>query len=423
MNSLSFTVQDIIGALLGCLLFPLIMVTPGYVIGLVFDLFNFKSRLLLVRILISIVLSISVCPILIYLSYRLVGSWAAWLILFTFLAGFIGLILTGWVRRDTRKQIIGDEKTKRYQLWALLLGASWAAFCIFCLVDIQLGNRLYYTVIGLDYTTRAALIDAITRTGVPPINPSYYPGQPEPLTYLYYFWYILGSLVDQAGGKWVDSRAALIASVCWCGLGLMATIALYLRLRNPSGGPKAWRSAFLGIGFLLVSGLDIIPVTFYMILARFQIGVIGLIDDIEHWNDQITAWVGAVQWVPNHVASLIACLTGMMLIQSIAPDKLLAPEIEPDRDSRISVCFGAGIVGMDHPVVRGVLGRLDAGEILRREKPATDWAHGAGGCYRVAGFCTIHHRFETRRARRTFIGCAALVIRREAISTCHGVYQ
>ena len=95
------------------------------------------------------------------------------------------------------------------------------AFCIYCLVDIQLGNRLYYTVVSLDYTTRAALIDAITRTGAPPINPSYYPGHPEPLTFLYYFWYILGSLIDQPGGKWVDSRAALFASVCWCGLGLM----------------------------------------------------------------------------------------------------------------------------------------------------------------------------------------------------------
>ena len=50
MNSLSFTMQDFIGSLLGCLLFPLIMVTPGYVISWVFDLFHFKSRLPLVRI-------------------------------------------------------------------------------------------------------------------------------------------------------------------------------------------------------------------------------------------------------------------------------------------------------------------------------------------------------------------------------------
>ncbi len=327
MNSLSFTAQDIIGSLLAFWLFLLILVTPGYVIGRVFDLFNFKSRLPLVRILISIVVSISVCPILIYLSYRLVGNWLVWLILFAFLAGFLGLIIAEWAHRDIRKQITCEGKHKRYQFWALCLGAGWVAFCILNLVDIQLGNRLYYTVISLDYTTRAALINAITRTGVPPVNPSYYPGHPKPLTFLYYFWYILGSLIDQLGGKWVDSRAALIASVCWCGLGLMATIALYLRLRNPQGGSKAWRSAFMGIGFLLVSGLDIIPVAFYMILARLQIGVIGLIDDIEHWNDQITAWAGAVQWVPNHVASLIACLTGMMLIQSIEANQSLRQKI------------------------------------------------------------------------------------------------
>ena len=83
----------------------------------------------------------------------------------------------------------------------------------------------------------------------------------------------------------------------------------------------------MGIGFLLVSGLDIIPVAFYVTLARIQLGVIGLIDDIEHWNDQITAWVGAVQWVPNHVACLVACLTAMMLVQSIESNKSLREKI------------------------------------------------------------------------------------------------
>jgi len=33
MNPLSFTVQDIIGTILAFLLFPLVMVTPGYVVA------------------------------------------------------------------------------------------------------------------------------------------------------------------------------------------------------------------------------------------------------------------------------------------------------------------------------------------------------------------------------------------------------
>ena len=115
MNSLSFTAQDIIGDLMGCLLFPLIVVAPGYVVGWIYNLFHFKNRLPLVRVLISILLSISVCPILIYLSYRLAGSWLVWLVLSSFLAGFAWLILAERTHRAARKQASGAGKTKRYQ--------------------------------------------------------------------------------------------------------------------------------------------------------------------------------------------------------------------------------------------------------------------------------------------------------------------
>jgi hypothetical protein len=37
--------------------------------------------------------------------------------------------------------------------------------------------------------------------------------------------------------------------------------------------------------------------------------------DIEHWNEQVTAWVGMLFWVPHHVAALISCVTGLMILQ------------------------------------------------------------------------------------------------------------
>lgn len=39
--------------------------------------------------------------------------------------------------------------------------------------------------------------------------------------------------------------------------------------------------------------------------------------DIEDWNEQITAWMGAVNWVPHHIAGLIACMAAFLLIQSV----------------------------------------------------------------------------------------------------------
>ena len=103
---------------------------------------------------------------------------------------------------------------------------------LFLLVDIQIGTKLYFANVSYDYTTRIAVINAISRTGVPPINPSYFPGHPEKLTYLYYYWYILPSIIDLIGGRFVNSRQAMTAGTIWGGICLMAIIALYLHLRN-----------------------------------------------------------------------------------------------------------------------------------------------------------------------------------------------
>jgi hypothetical protein len=189
------------------------------------------------------------------------------------------------------------------------------------IIDLQWGHRLYFNIIAYDYATRASVINAITRTGVPPLNPSYYPGQPIKLTFLYYFWYILCSLVDQLGGRWVDARAALFASVIWAGLALMSAIALFLRMRNRDRGAQIWYDAFLGIGLLLVSGLDVFPSTFYMIFPRFLIGHF-IEGDIEQWNEQITAWTGSAIWTPHHLAAMIACIVGWMLIVSTRTESL-----------------------------------------------------------------------------------------------------
>lgn len=66
----------------------------------------------------------------------------------------------------------------------------------------------------------------------PLFNPSYFPGHPEYINSLYYFWYILCSVIDQFGGNLVDARMALIAGDAWIGIILVSTMFLYLKLRN-----------------------------------------------------------------------------------------------------------------------------------------------------------------------------------------------
>jgi hypothetical protein len=216
------------------------------------------------------------------------------------------------------------------------------AIAIFSLIDIQWKKQLYFSVVAFDLTTRTAIVDAITRTGVPPINPSYFPGHPVPLTFIYYFWYIPCSLIDQLGGRWIDARMAMIASITWCGLALMSVIALYLRLRTGGNAGTIRKSALLGIGLLLVSGLDVIPAAIYMIGTRLSIGAMWPAGDIEHWNTIISAWAGSLLWVPQHVASLIACITALLLMQS-SRGKQLSHQITIMVITGLSLASAAGL--------------------------------------------------------------------------------
>jgi hypothetical protein len=300
---MNFTLQDILSTTLAFCLFPLVIVFPGYVFGWVFNLFDFRARLLPARFAISLLLSVAISPIFYYLII-------SWLSLKTAVVITILITLAFVVLFIREKPTLPKNGPWRILFWISL---GWLVFAIFALVDLQLGSHeLYFSVASYDQSTRVSIIDAMTRTGVPPINPSYYPGHYVKLTFLYFFWYILGSIIDFTGGSFVDARAALFASIIWCGFALMAMISFYLRLRNGRIGGKIWQHAFIGIASLLITGLDILPTLVFMRLGS------GAIGDLEHWNEQITAWVGSLLWVPHHVAGLIAGFVGVMLVHSVS---------------------------------------------------------------------------------------------------------
>lgn len=279
---MNFTLHDIIGTSMGVALFPLVLVFPGYIFGWIFDLFQFRTRLLPARLGVSVILSVAISPIFYYLISSLLSLNAALIVSLLMAVAFVALLM---YEKPTFPQV----GSWRSFFWISL---GWAVFAIFSLVDLQWGNQeLYFSVASLDHTTRVSIIDAMTRRGVPPVNPSYFPGYPVKLTFLYFFWYILCSIIDIAGGQLVNARTALFASVIWCGFALMALIAFYLRQRD--GGGRILRRAMLGIAFLSISGLDVIPA---IALMRYGNGALG---DLEHWNEQITAWRGCRITLPR----------------------------------------------------------------------------------------------------------------------------
>jgi len=299
MTETNFMLQDIASTLLGFFLFPLVIIVPGYVVGWFLDLLEFRRRFLHSRLALSVLFSFAVSPILFYLSSSLISFLGTSILLAFLVVVFIAIVFND-------KPVILPVQNKGIR-WVFIGAVVWTVFALFFLVDIQIGRELYYTVVGFDQATRISIVDAMARTGVPPVNPSYYPGYPVKLNFLYFFWYVLGGLVSFIGSSAVDARGAFFASTMWSGLGLMTAVSFYLRLRGKEKGVNIWTLVTTGIGLLTVTGLDMFPVILAMSHSRTPV------PDIEHWNEQIGAWIGSVMWVPHHVAALVAGLTGIFL--------------------------------------------------------------------------------------------------------------
>ena len=310
----NFMIQDLIGTLVAFCLFPLFLLIPGYVLGWFMDVLSFRRRGFATRIPLGIALSVAVCPILTYLMVRIVSFAFVWVIYAATWLTFLVLVANN-VRRSGFRTILTIIRRSHVPI---LIISAWIVVATFSLIDFQAAGNLYISVVSGsgDYTKHVAVTDAITRTGIPPINPSFFPGYPVELFY-YYFWFLMCSLVDRLGGSLVTARLAVFASAIWIGIALMAVVSLYLWFLKPDDHKRVRSTVTIGMGLLLISGLDIIPVSVRELSYLITRSHGRIYDHVEHWNEQITSWLNAVLWVPHHVASLLACLTGLLLLQSI----------------------------------------------------------------------------------------------------------
>ena len=120
------------------------------------------------------------------------------------------------------------------------------------------------------------------------------------------------SLVQRLGGGTVGPRHALIGGTFWVGAALIALLALYLRLFSRSESPLRGRLR-TAVLLLAVTGLDILPTLFFLIL--YAAGIFGVVlPSVEWWNQQLAWFVFTTLWTPHAIAALIACFTGFLLI-------------------------------------------------------------------------------------------------------------
>ncbi|MGA3126749.1 MAG: hypothetical protein ABSD13_08515 [Candidatus Korobacteraceae bacterium] len=300
---LNLTVADLAQTTLATFAFALFLLPPGYLLGLAGNAFGMRSRSAAEKILFSAAYSIAVTPILAVLVTRL-SSYKVTLALFLLLAV---ISISTLVRQLPLPA--GFLSRIQCSTW-ILLGMMFAWFLLvqFSLADLQIGQRLYVNYVAYDHSVRVPLVEAAARTGVPPLNPFYALGKIPVLRY-YYYWYVVCALPVQLFG--LSARACLNASIFWSGLGLSSIIPLFLKYVLGERENLRGKSV-IAVALLAVTGLDLIP--YFALVLKFHIWL----GDMEWWDpNQVSSWLGSLLWVPHHVASLTACMVGLLALSSL----------------------------------------------------------------------------------------------------------
>ncbi|MBV9766193.1 MAG: hypothetical protein JOZ48_15210, partial [Acidobacteriaceae bacterium] len=306
-----FMVADYTAILIAVFLFSFVSFIPGYALGWLLDVMRFRERTFCWRLALSVPLSMAVGPVLTYLTGRWLSMSAVGVMFGALSVG--GLVLLGTELKRWRNAFSHLSRTHFQVFWVL---GAWAIIAGLSLADLQFGHRVYFSVIGLDYSVRTAFTNAISTFGFPPRNPFFFPGYPVALRY-HYYWLLLPALVQKVSGGLTDARPMLIGATVWSGVGLMCVVALYLRFFSPKAGANICRRTLIGILLLGVTGLDILPTLLLVWLAHIG-APIPIAPSVEWWNDQVDSWVFTMLWQPHSLSSLIACLTGFLIIWDAA---------------------------------------------------------------------------------------------------------
>jgi len=305
----NFTVADLVQTTVATFAFALFLLPSGYLLGMASNAFCMRGRSGAEKILFSSALSIAATPILAVLLTR-AFSYKVTITIFLLLAAIAVAVL--WRQLPSQGRWISGIRRSTWILLVML--GTWFLVVQLSLADLQVGHRLYVSYVAFDHSVRVPFVEAAARSGVPPLNPFYGLGKIPVLRY-YYYWYVVCALPMRLFG--LSAKACLNASVFWSGLGLASTIPLFLKYVLDEREHLRAKSV-IGIAVLGVTGLDLLPYATIVISSRAWFA------DMEWWDpNQITSWMGSLLWVPHHVASLTACMSGLLVLSAIDEESLL----------------------------------------------------------------------------------------------------
>ena len=296
--------KDLFDVLVALALSPVVFLFPGYTFGYLTNVLGFRQAS--ERLSRSIVLSLCIAPILTYALMRYGSSEVAvWYYVINGLFCVALFLITS--ERETLKRAFSYRVLKLTCLGILVI-----LIVGLMLIDFKIGDQLIRPLMTFDYVKHFTVTGAISRTSLPPANPSLYLGEPLPLFY-YYFWFMLCSILDLLGGEWVGPKAAVHASIYWSGIALCAILHIYLRV----WGEKVIKGfkpqlAVWGFVLLLVTGLDVLPV--FIQGMRSFLTSSSVFPGALWWNEIVATWLSVVVWVPHHLGSFVVSLFAFMLI-------------------------------------------------------------------------------------------------------------
>ena len=301
------TIDSFARYIIGVIAFGYTLLPAGFVIAVAINPCDFRMRSASERVSLSILSAIAALPVLAYYVIRFIPPGAV--PTFAFVIWPLGLYL--FLRDPSRRLVFPSVRSMlAWVLLALVVGLL--------LVDIRLDGQLQLGPVVYDYAARISVTDAITRTGIPPANPSFYDGHPQPLFY-YYLWFAVCSLVDRTTGQFIGPDGSLKASVFWGIVGVMALLHCVIfsgTVKFPEGVRKRWLAA--AVAGLLVSGLDLLPVAAGSVWRLITHEMFHLPYALAGWNGEghISSWFGVFGWVPNHVTALTAGMFSLLLLRT-----------------------------------------------------------------------------------------------------------
>ena len=317
--------RDLGGSLWGALVFALPMLAPGYLVAYGINLCNFRSRGAREQLAWSLAVSFGIGTLAIVASAWLAGVWLTGLLLVAAAIAAVSLYLRHRPTND-----LSGQDLRRYTAVTLL----WTLLVTLSLIDIGFSKQLWMSVTSYDHSVRVAFVGSVMRTGVPPVNPLYWPGHAAPMRY-YYFWYVLCAVIARLAH--ISARQAFIASCVWPLGGVASMLALYGRYL------LGWRSAelrrlwWLALGFLCITGLDL------LITGLGWLGGGHPPGDLEWWSiAQVSSWADTFLWVPHHAAGLVCGLFTALALWLTSTDEFTASKGKLSILAGISFasCFG-----------------------------------------------------------------------------------